>query len=158
MLVPCHWCLNYYIATGCIPDNSDIVDSRGYGIDLESKYAFTYLLIILYGMYILGWAKISKLLRIKKRIQPLMPIGLQSIHTKFQLDSCEHLVAKACWSQSGSSTYRQKFKILFLAEIEILLCKGHILIILNYSVLRSDQNKWRFISKKVPKFCYIAKV
>ena len=28
--------MNYYIASGCIPDNSDIVDSRGYGIDLES--------------------------------------------------------------------------------------------------------------------------
>ena len=85
-----------------------------------------------------------------------MPIGLQSIHTKFQLDSCEHLVAKACWSQSGSSTYRQKFKILFLAEIEILLCKGPILIILKYSVLSSDSNKWGFISKKMPNFGQIA--
>ena len=112
-----------------------------------------------YGVHCaIGWPKIAKILRIKKRIQPLMPIGLQSIHTIFQLDSCEHSVAKARWSQSGGSTYRQKFKILFWAEIEILLCKWHILIIFNYSVLRSDQYKWRFISKKVPKFCYIAKV
>ena len=64
---------------------------------------------------------------------------LRSIDTEFGVCSSCHICAQARQSQGAVSTKGPNLTIFVLAKIEILLCKGPIVITLSLTDLKSDQ-------------------
>ena len=94
----------------------------------------------------LGWPEKNESAPIPVLACAHMRMGIGNYHTKFHDIWSSRQSAPACQRHWPTTTYGKNFKNFFFPEIKILLCKGPLLMRLNYSVLSYHLFLGMFIS------------